>query len=150
MKKISLIIGLSAIALLAGLNLHYSHNYYGIVENSNLSIHVLAQDSTSNGGDTTSDDGGTTSNDDSTTDNGDGTTGNGDGTTGNGDGTSNEGSPQTGWTEETQSTNYKIDGVLYKQSEIVKCYEGGSSAACSESCKYRIIQNNDWSDWHNC
>ncbi|MDR1224185.1 MAG: hypothetical protein LBL07_15095 [Tannerella sp.] len=85
-----------------------------------------------------------------TTSNDDSTTGNGDGTTGNGDGTSDEDFPQTGWTKKEEKTNHYMDGVLYKQSKIVRCFEGGISVACSESCKYRIRQNNDWSDWYNC
>lgn len=46
-----------------------------------------------------------------------------------------------------QYSDYYMNGVLYKQSKVVKCYEGGSYA-CMEGNYYRYKNDNgEWSAW---
>ncbi|MDH6344306.1 hypothetical protein M2480_002791 [Parabacteroides sp. PFB2-12] len=51
------------------------------------------------------------------------------------------------YNEDKVTSNYYENGVLYKQSIVVDCSEGGSSA-CSAGKYYRHINSDrSWGDW---
>ena len=56
------------------------------------------------------------------------------------------------WTELKDETNSYANGVLYKQSVIIDCMQGGTKSSCSKSCKYRVVKDDqgNWTDWMPC
>ena len=138
-KRFLLVFGIIAIMMAYVFNMNHAVDNYGITKSS-MSIHVLAQDTTNNGGGNTGGENGTTGGEN-------GTTGGENGDTGGG---GDEPDPLTFSKVETISDTY-VNGKLNFQKKVVDCYDDGPYDFCINSCTQRMfLPNSSWGPWEKC